>query len=206
MINPLQSLFFCKHLMFLSVPPFTVFSSVKCHSWFSECMRPGRNVIKLMINDITSTWQTGNHGDTTLNKRSVPTERGKEARGEGTARTQMRWERTEKRVEQQDFYSSRIVLVGCFYSREGGHIAQPEKGSPYTTNYHCVRKRWHNCFSISFRNIFMVSYVLSDSISFGFWKLLQSTNDLKRLPPIFIHYTSFRPPCSSFYFCLLIFD
>lgn len=29
-------------------------------------------MIKLMINDITSMWQTGNHGDATLNKHYVP--------------------------------------------------------------------------------------------------------------------------------------
>lgn len=57
-----------------------VFSSAKCHSRSCACMRLGRSVIKLMINDITSTWQTGNHGDTTLNKHHVPT--GREGAGE----------------------------------------------------------------------------------------------------------------------------
>lgn len=50
--------------------------------------RPQRD--KLMINDVTSTWQTGNHSDATLNKHSVPTAtqsaRGKRKQGEGTNR------------------------------------------------------------------------------------------------------------------------
>lgn len=51
------------------------------------CMHLGCSVIKLMINDITSMWQTGYHGNTTLNKHYVPTgterkrERGERERG-----------------------------------------------------------------------------------------------------------------------------
>lgn len=65
---------------------FSAVDSVKCHSWSSACMRLGCSVIKLMINDITSTWQTGNHGDTRLNKHCVPTGTERERVGGGEER------------------------------------------------------------------------------------------------------------------------
>lgn len=70
---------------------FPAVDSVKCHSCFYVRMHLGCSVIKLMINDNTSVWQKGNHGDTTLNKHYIPTgterkrerEQGKERGGRG---------------------------------------------------------------------------------------------------------------------------
>lgn len=73
----------------------------KCHRWSSACMRLRRSVIKLMINDITSTWQRGNHGDGTLNKHYVP-ERGRK-------RVQ------ERREEEEDEKDSKIVFLFFFW-------------------------------------------------------------------------------------------
>lgn len=68
-------------------------------------------MIKLMINDITSAWQTGNHGDTTLNKHAVPTgtkreRKGGEVRGEGTAVDDTRKDGEEDRDGRQQHFSS----------------------------------------------------------------------------------------------------
>lgn len=55
-------------------------------------MRLGCSVIKLMINDITSVWQTGNHGDTALNKHCAPTGTHREREGKRQGeRVQERW-------------------------------------------------------------------------------------------------------------------
>lgn len=50
-----------------------------------------------MINDITSTWQTGNHGNTTLNKHCVPTGAEREKGGD--------------EEEEDVFFSERFIVI-----------------------------------------------------------------------------------------------
>lgn len=111
---------------------------------------------KLMINDVTSMWQTGNHGDATLNKHAVPTstQRGKKKKKKRGNRervetgTQMRWGKMLRRTTEEE--EGRTIFhpggfIASFFSRTtwGWHTNQSFKGSARSkiTDHHYVRKK-----------------------------------------------------------------
>ena len=104
------------------------------------CLRLGCSTIKLMINDITSTWQTGNHGDARLNKHDVPA--GNREREREREREIWGKEREEDEEDVFFFFSKRFIVIVMSWKLvqvEARTQSRPFKGSPQSNVMNCCK-------------------------------------------------------------------